>query len=275
MGEKTGIGWTDHTFNPVWGCYEVGPGCVFCYARTWAKRMGHDVWGQDRPLRTFGDQHWGEPLKWNKKAQAAGRRALVFCSSMADVLDKRWPLDVHARLGALIQATPMLEWQLVTKRIGMAETIFDRMFIDGKVPRNVWLIPTMVNQEEVDRDMPKLAAMRDRVKVLGISYEPALGPIDLDGWAWILDWIIIGGESRQRDQSGNAVEPRIFHVSWARDLLRWASRNSCAVYLKQLGARPISGDDDENNLLRSLEDKQAGANPDEWPADLRVREYPA
>lgn len=69
MGEKTGITWTDHTFNPWWGCVEVSPGCDHCYARTDAKRYGHDVWGKDAGRRFFGDKHWNQPRQWNRQAE--------------------------------------------------------------------------------------------------------------------------------------------------------------------------------------------------------------
>jgi hypothetical protein len=40
MGEATKIQWTDHTFNPWWGCARVSPGCEHCYAESFAKRVG-------------------------------------------------------------------------------------------------------------------------------------------------------------------------------------------------------------------------------------------
>lgn len=43
MGETTAIKWTDHTFNPWWGCTRVSPGCNHCYAETFAKRTGNAV----------------------------------------------------------------------------------------------------------------------------------------------------------------------------------------------------------------------------------------
>lgn len=63
MGMETGISWTDHTFNIVWGCEKVSPACDFCYAEAFAHRMGFDVWGKDKPRRVFGPAHWNEPLK--------------------------------------------------------------------------------------------------------------------------------------------------------------------------------------------------------------------
>jgi protein gp37 len=38
MAEKTGISWTDSTFNPWIGCTKVGPGCDHCYAEALDKR---------------------------------------------------------------------------------------------------------------------------------------------------------------------------------------------------------------------------------------------
>ena len=40
IGKSTGISWTDHTFNPWWGCTKVSAGCDHCYAETFDKRVG-------------------------------------------------------------------------------------------------------------------------------------------------------------------------------------------------------------------------------------------
>ena len=45
MGINSGIEWTHHTFNIVWGCAKVSEACKNCYAEAWAKRTGFDVWG--------------------------------------------------------------------------------------------------------------------------------------------------------------------------------------------------------------------------------------
>ena len=69
MAEKTGISWTDHTFNIVWGCEKVSPACKNCYAELVASRFGFDVWGKNKSRRTFGDKHWNDPVRWNKLAE--------------------------------------------------------------------------------------------------------------------------------------------------------------------------------------------------------------
>jgi protein gp37 len=117
MGETTGITWTDHTFNIVWGCHKVSDECKHCYAEAWSKRVGLKVWGQNGARRTFGEKHWHEPLKWNRDAERAGVRARVFCSSMADVFESHPTLtEERQKLWPLIGLTPWLDWQLLTKR---------------------------------------------------------------------------------------------------------------------------------------------------------------
>ena len=107
MAQNSSIEWTDHTFNPWWGCSKVSPACDNCYAELWAKRMGHKVWGSATGRRFFSDAHWNEPLTWNEDARIAHRRKRVFCASMADVFERRAELHAHReRLWRLIEATP-------------------------------------------------------------------------------------------------------------------------------------------------------------------------
>ena len=63
MAEHTTIEWTDHTFNPWWGCTKVSPACDHCYAEVWAKRTGHDVWGAKGQRRFLSDATWEQPLR--------------------------------------------------------------------------------------------------------------------------------------------------------------------------------------------------------------------
>src|SRR5579883_1236835 len=93
MGEHSKIEWTTHTFNIVWGCTKVSPACDHCYAETFAKRVGFRIWGKDAERRTFGDEHWAQPLKWNRRAEQRGVRERVFCGSMCDVMEDRRDLD--------------------------------------------------------------------------------------------------------------------------------------------------------------------------------------
>src|SRR5258707_547906 len=119
MSQQSAIEWTDHTYNPWWGCTKISAGCDHCYADTLSTRYGHDVWGPDAPRRFFGDKHWAEPIKWDRDAAAAGVRRRVFCGSMCDWAEGRHDqAEARTRLFALIEATPNLDWQLLTKRPG-------------------------------------------------------------------------------------------------------------------------------------------------------------
>lgn len=253
MGKKTGIQWTDATFNPWWGCTAISPGCDHCYAETHAHRFGTE-WGAGAPRREFGDKHWNEPLLWNEAAKRDGVRRRVFCASMADVFDKDAPEGARARLFALIEQTPHLDWLLLTKRIGNVAKMAPVSWMGGPVqhgpdpanvhggwPANVWLGATIVNQEEADRDIPKLLAVPARVRFL--SMEPLLGKVYLPFFyrhmaeggggpalapaAKNLHWVIVGGES--------GSEARPMHPAWALALRDQCRRAGVAFFFKQWG----------------------------------------
>ncbi len=44
MGDRTGIEWTDATWNPVTGCTKVSTGCDNCYAEVLARRRLRDIY---------------------------------------------------------------------------------------------------------------------------------------------------------------------------------------------------------------------------------------
>lgn len=177
MSANSKIEWTHHTYNPWWGCAKVSPGCDRCYAERDAKRHAPSriLWGVDAERREFSDKHWYEPLKWNAQAAKAGQRYRVFCASMADVFDKNAPAGARERLWGLIKVTPNLDWLILTKRIGNAASMLPADWDDGY--ENVWLGISIVNQEEADRDIPKL--LRTPAYVRWLSLEPLLGPVDI------------------------------------------------------------------------------------------------
>jgi protein gp37 len=223
MGKYSKIGWTTHTFNPWWGCQKVSPACEFCYAQTWAKRTGHDVWGGEALRRFFGEPHWREPLKWNAEAIEAGEHPRVFCASMADVFEDRPDLEASRnRLWDLIEKTDQLRWLLLTKR---PENIGRRCrWAGGPWPENVWLGTTVESQRWAERRLPHLLAHAAPVRF--ISAEPLLGPLDLSPFPGI-GWIIAGGES--------GAKARPTHPRWLRDLGLYAAFNGIPFFFKQWG----------------------------------------
>ena len=167
--------------------------------------------------------------------------------------------DLRRELFHLSDATPNLDWLLLTKRPenvpGMWSTTNTRA--DG-VPkdcrRNVWLGTSVSDQQTADKLIPELFKCRDLSRVLFVSAEPLLRPIDftrvmfpqheisnnvLDCQirnvamrAWIekvagLDWVIVGGES--------GPHARPMHPDWALSI-----RDQCQVarvpfFFKQWG----------------------------------------
>ena len=91
MAENSAIEWCHHTFNSWTGCTKVSPACDHCYAESWAKRSGHVEWGPHGSRRRT--KTWGDPVKWNRQAEAEGVRRRVFCASLADVFDNHRSIE--------------------------------------------------------------------------------------------------------------------------------------------------------------------------------------
>lgn len=178
MGDTTGISWTDKTFNPWWGCSRVSPACVRCYADAQAKRYGHDVWRRKGPRRMLSDANWAKPVRWNREAEAAGVPFKVFCASMADVFESHpQVIEPRQRLWGLIETTPWLIWQILTKRI---ENVAEMAPWGDDWPANVWLGTSVENQRYADERIPVLLDVSAKVRFL--SCEPLIGAVDLRRW---------------------------------------------------------------------------------------------
>lgn len=248
MAETSAIEWCDSTFNPWIGCTKVSPACDHCYAEALMDtRHGRVKWGGERSRTS--ESNWQQPRRWQRQVSAFhaahGRRRRVFCASLADVFDNQVPPEWRDDLWALIRDTPDLDWLLLTKRpqnIGkMLPAYWD------EVKGHVWLGTTVEDQER-DRNLLHLCKHDSAVRF--ISYEPALGPLDVS-WAMSnrldlaarylergmfspgletlhpLDWVIAGGES------GHQARPS--HPDWVRSLRDQCSAASVPFLFKQWG----------------------------------------
>lgn len=241
MSDQTKIEWADSTFNPWEGCQKVGPGCDHCYAEARNARFSGGTainWGPGAPRRRTSVSNWNKPLAWNKAHaeffEKHGRRQRVFCASLSDVFDNAVDPQWREDLFALINATPNLDWLLLTKRIGNVPAMAS--IIPGWLPDNVWLGISVVNQTEADRDIPKLLEVPARVRFL--SMEPLLGPVDIQsainhmpwrigGGDAELHWVIVGGES--------GPHARAMHPHWVRDLRDQCQAADVPFLFKQWG----------------------------------------
>jgi len=251
MAEATAIGWTDSTFNPWIGCTRVGPGCDHCYAEALDRRHkwgGRTHWGSGKRRMRTSPTYWKQPILWDSIAERTHRQRRVFCASLADVFDNEVDPDWRRDLFALIARTPNLTWQILTKRIGNAEKMLPPNW--GVGYQNVWIGATMVNQEEVDRDLAKLIGLPAMLRF--VSYEPALGPVELSpgleiepdrNWTWRaktkfggdsrIGWVIVGGES--------GPGRRQLDMKWLSSVVEQCRAATVPVFVKQ-DSGPRSGD---------------------------------
>jgi len=185
MGEGSKIEWTDHTFNPWWGCMKVSPGCKNCYAETLCERFEQGkIWGppETTTRRKLSDKYWLKPLNWNRKSEAAGRRDKVFCASMADAFeDHPDVVEERERLFDMIDKTPHLDWLLLTKRPENIRNMLPARWYGDKLPRNIWFGTSAEDQQRANERIPMLLSQIPNAAVHFVSYEPALEQIDLRG----------------------------------------------------------------------------------------------
>lgn len=228
----TKITWAHYTFNPWWGCTVVSPACDNCYAERFAHRLGMDLWERDGDRRFFGEHHWNDPVRWNRKAEKQGVRYRVFCASMADVFEGgRDDLETpRRRLWRLIEETPHLDWLLLTKRpeniLRMVSPEWSGLHgVPVRWPANAWIGTTVENQRYAELRLPKLVLVPAPVRF--ISYEPALGPVDLALWIDRVQWVIAGGES------GPGARPS--HPRWFGDVQQQCASAEVAFHFKQWG----------------------------------------
>lgn len=119
MADRTGIEWTDATWNPVRGCTRVSAGCQHCYAETVAARFS----GPGMPYAGLihpSTRGWNGrvallpealsiPWRWTH-----GRR--IFVNSMSDLFHPEVPFEFIAAVFFIMGHTTRHTYQVLTKR---------------------------------------------------------------------------------------------------------------------------------------------------------------
>ncbi|MGV3518190.1 DUF5131 family protein [Luteitalea sp.] len=280
MSDKTGISWTDATWNPIRGCTRVSEGCRHCYAETVAHRHG----GPGRPyegLTTNGrwngtikvvDEHLTDPLRWQRPRR-------VFVNSMSDLFHENVADETIDRIFAVMALSPRHSFQVLTKRparmraylsggldrrVDIGETAYNLAkwgpavcahLVTANSPMwplpNVWLGVSVEDQATADARIPLL--LQTPAAVRFISAEPLLGAIDLTrriGGGPFLDWVIVGGES------GHGARP--CWTPWVRRIVEQCTAAGVACFVKQLGA----------NVRDRNDAGFMGDEPDHWPEHI-------
>ena len=263
MGQVTGISWTGLTYNPWVGCEMVSAGCALCYMFRDMRRFGHDP----TVVRRTSNATFFAPLKWQKQIEAGKRTGadrLVFTCSWSDFFIEEadaWRPDAWG----VVHRTPDLIYQILTKR---PERIPDHLPpFWNEIRDRVWLMVTAENQKCADERIPCLLGVTPRPAVFGVSYEPALQGVRFPMLDEV-DWLICGGESAV-PRSG----ARIFDLEWARWAQGQCKRAGTAFWMKQVGSNAVEFTG-ESITHRFNTRHPHGADPAEWPTDLRVQEFP-
>lgn len=307
----TSIQWTDETWNPVRGCARVSPGCENCYAERTAHRFsgkgqpyeGLTVLGKHGPRwagsARFVPEMLDAPLRWRKPKR-------IFVNSMSDLFHADITNEQIAAVFGAMAACPQHTFQILTKRpdrmvewfasigddplmelAGIADKLmtsnevrhlykhFDDEMGETDLPwplPNVWLGVSCEDQQRADERVPLL--LQTPAAVRFVSAEPLLGPIVFDANMLgcvghlaatfgnsLISWVIVGGESGPGARPCNADN--------IRSIAAQCKDAGVACFVKQLGTHVIQDGG------RRIKADRKGGDMDEWPHDLRVREFPA
>jgi protein gp37 len=227
MADRSGIEWTEATWNPIAGCSMVSTGCTNCYAQRLAARLS--VMGAKKydgvTRKSGGRAVWtGQvncdeaalsiPLKWRSPRR-------IFVNSMSDLFQDAVPIEFVRNIWAVMEGAKQHTFQILTKRP-------DRMREVLKLARfpildNVWLGTSVENQDVVAR-IDHLRTTPAHIRF--VSFEPLIGPIcepDLTG----IHWAIVGGES--------GPGARRIEQWWVENLRDACQDQEVAFFFKQWG----------------------------------------
>lgn len=292
MGDKTGIAWTDATWNPLRGCTKVSAGCKNCYAMGVALRfsgpgqpyegLAHSVGGKAEWTNKIMlvSEHLNDPVKWTKPRK-------VFVNSMSDLFHKDVPFSYVDKVFEVMKTVDRHIYQVLTKRPErMLEYVKNRNYVDPF--KHIWLGTSVEDQASADTRMP-IVTQIPNCFTRWVSYEPAIGPVDWSPWLsltrrdtgeqeWTYDsqfeWMVVGGESGK--------EARPFDLEWMRSTIQQCQEWNIPVFCKQLGekafqkvTRLMGFVERETTPRPYYTQSRKGDDPSEWPEDLQVREYPS
>lgn len=232
MPRRSGIEWTDVTWNPVTGCTRVSAGCDNCYAATLANRLLKDVYRARLPVvdsdvtrrDPFAVRLWPErleaPLRWREPH-------VIFVNSMSDVFHRDVPESFSRRMFEVMMEASWHTFQVLTKRPSRALRFWtrNRDLFDGEpIPRHIWLGTSVENEDAVHR-VEHLRSVPAAVRFL--SCEPLIGPLTLalEG----IHWVIVGGES-------GPVRREMKH-EWVVAIRDLCMRADVPFFFKQWGGR--------------------------------------
>jgi protein gp37 len=219
MSDNSKIEWTDATWNPVRGCSKVSPGCLHCYAETFAERFrgvpGHPFeFGFD--LRLVPEK-LGDPIRWSKPKK-------IFVNSMSDLFHEGVPDAFIEKICRVMLAANWHTYQILTKRADRMAALLQGKLRAAANASHIWWGVSVENRTHGIPRITKLRSAKPRVAFLSI--EPLLedvGTLDLQG----IHWVIVGGES------GRGARP--IHAEWVRNIRAQCLVSDIPFFFKQWG----------------------------------------
>lgn len=255
---KTNIGWTDFSSNPIyavdkvtskrgWFCERVSPGCAHCYASTLNGRWGN---GLDYLPANAGQIEFRLDGRELERILKRKKPARIFICDMSDLFHEQMPDEFIAAVFSVMAIAYQHTFQVLTKRPKRMRD-FSRTIVP--LP-NVWLGISAENQRWADERIPLLLDTPAAVRF--VSLEPLLGPICLYH-DWLtgmcdnggcgrhysaaitrrgqcpchdrdyakLSWVIVGGESGPKH--------RPMDVAWVQRIAGQCDAADVALFVKQ------------------------------------------
>jgi len=219
MSDQSKIEWTDATWNPVRGCSKVSPGCLNCYAETFAERFrgvpGHPYeFGFD--LRIV-DEKLSQPLRWRTSK-------MIFVNSMSDLFHEKVPDDYIKKVVKIMIEANWHTYQVLTKRSERMSYLLNTQLRFAADQPHIWWGVSVENRKN---GLPRITDLRRApVKVRFLSIEPlleSLPKLRLDG----IGWVIVGGES--------GAGARVIRKEWVRSIRDQCKKNKVPFFFKQWG----------------------------------------
>lgn len=221
--EKTGIIWTEKTWNPVSGCKKITAGCAFCYADTIAQKYA----GQSAYPNGFGltlrPHKLKDPYRWKEPS-------IVFVNSMSDLFWDEIPADYLDRIMQVMIDTPQHQYQILTKR---PERQLEYS-LTHELPPNYWAGTTIENAKNLHR-LEILKQTRAGLKF--VSFEPLLDDLGDDYSLEGIDWVIVGGESGNHlfEEKWNRERALVEPVAGSRG--RWRPKKEAEEWVRKILAK--------------------------------------
>lgn len=281
MGDKTGIAWTDATWNAVRGCSRVSPGCVQCYAEKRAYRILQQQKGMEAKakregktvklplaydgtvrLSGTGEARWtgeiqlaphllDQPLRWTKPR-------LIFVASMSDPFHKNVPFEYVAAVYAVMAATPRHTYQVLTKRPERAVEFYRWLrelritsIVDYAESYGVKLLNIDGTPWPLKNVWLGTSIESDKYRAERLA---ALRKIP-NAMPWVSQEPQIGEVTYTKEElswlrwivvggeSGTKDKVRPFNIEWARSTIKQCADTGVACFVKQMGTVPYQDDE--------------------------------